>query len=101
MYYDSAAMQAAHDTAAFAFDSSEVEEQRSYFVQGRLIRQLPQPAPDTPTTQFLRREQNRIKAEFRAVLSSRQELDAHTACSSPKLYSVPQKRLMHPLRHLS
>ncbi|MBF9221318.1 hypothetical protein [Hymenobacter ruricola] len=71
LYYDSAAMRAAHDTAAFAFDSSEVEEQRSYFAQGRLIRQLPRPAPGTPTAQVLQQEQNRLKTEFQTVLRSR------------------------------
>jgi hypothetical protein len=71
MYYDSAAMQAAHDTEAFAFDSSEVDEQRSYFAQGRLVHRLPQPPAGTPATPFLRQEQNRIKDEFQAVLSSR------------------------------
>ena len=71
LYYDSAVMREAHDTQAFAFDSSEVEEQRSYFVQGRLVHRLPRPAPGAPAAQFLRQEQDRIKAEFRAVLNSR------------------------------
>ena len=71
IYYDSAAMRAEHDTEAFAFDASEVEEQRSYFAQGRLLHRLPRPAPGPPATRFLQQEQNRIKAEFRAVLRNR------------------------------
>lgn len=71
MYYDSTAMQQAHDTEAFAFDSSAVAERRSYFAQNRLVHQIPRSGPDAPVTQSLQQEQERINAEFQAALSSR------------------------------
>lgn len=71
IYYDSAASRQAHDTEAFAPDSSAVEEHRSYFAQGQLLHQLPHPDAGSATARYRQQEQERIMTEFRAVLSSR------------------------------
>ena len=65
IYYDSATMKAAQDTATFDFDKSTIIEARSYFENGRLFYRLNNKNNTSAITAgYLLQEQKRILADF-------------------------------------
>ncbi|PSK90697.1 hypothetical protein [Taibaiella chishuiensis] len=69
IYYDSAAMKANQDTEAFDFDSSKIEENRCYFLHGRLAHLLNNQDCGAPfAADFLQEEEKRIKAAYSDLL---------------------------------
>ena len=65
LYYDSSAMKENKDNQAFDFDKSEIVEDRSYFRNGKLLHQINnQDCGSTFTSDYLHKEQTRIKADF-------------------------------------
>lgn len=63
--WDSTAMQENNDTETFDIDKSEIIEDRSYFENGVLIRQMNNQDCGSPFTEdYLEEEQVRLKAEF-------------------------------------
>lgn len=68
IYYDSAAMKAAQDTAAFDFDKSTIIEVRSYFDNGKLFYRLNSRNNTSPITAgYLLQEQTRILTDFKRL----------------------------------
>jgi hypothetical protein len=68
IYYDSVAMKESGDTEAFNFDSSNIDETRSYFSQGVLLHQLSnQDCPAPYAKQYLLEEQNRILDQYKKL----------------------------------
>ena len=63
--WDSTAMQENNDTETFDIDQSEIIEDRSYFENGDLIRQINNQDCGSPFAEdFLKEEQVRLKTEF-------------------------------------
>ncbi|WP_118975197.1 hypothetical protein [Taibaiella koreensis] len=68
IYYDSTAMKAANDTEAFAIDSSEIEEDRSYFERGTLLHLVNNQDCGAPfAADYLKEEQQRILADYKRL----------------------------------
>ncbi|MFT3949504.1 MAG: hypothetical protein QM763_21250 [Agriterribacter sp.] len=65
IYYDSTAMKENNDTEAFDFKKSTITEDRSYFINNKLIHQINNEDCGAPFTgDYLREEQERIETEF-------------------------------------
>jgi hypothetical protein len=63
--WDSTAMQESNDTETFDIDKSEIIEDRSYFENGDLIRQINNQDCGSPFAEdYLKEEQVRLKTEF-------------------------------------
>jgi hypothetical protein len=74
MYYNAAASKQSHDTEAFDFDKSTVEESRSYFAHGQLVQQLSNQDCGAPfAAAYLQEEQQRLLIDFQAVMSVREK----------------------------
>lgn len=68
-YQDSAQAQVMGDSVVFDLAKSRIEETRSYFVQGRLIRQLGNPVGGSaPPNKARQAEQKRLLADFNELL---------------------------------
>lgn len=68
-YYDSATAQGVNDPEVFDLKKSTIEETRSYFAQGRLIRQLGPPQGDAaPADKSRLAEQKRLQTDFKDLL---------------------------------
>ncbi len=69
IFYDSAAMKANEDSEAFDFGSSRIEENRCYFLQGRLAHLLNNQDCGAPfASDFLQEEEKRIKAAYKQLI---------------------------------
>ena len=65
IYYDSAAMKENNDAEAFDFEESEIQEDRSYFENGKLLHKIESGDCGAPfATEYLLSEQKRIKTNF-------------------------------------
>lgn len=69
IYYDSTTMKAHNDTEAFDIDQSEIEENRCYFGQGKLLHLVSNQDCGAPwASDFLKEEEQRILAGYRQLL---------------------------------
>lgn len=71
LYYDTKAMKENNDTEAFDFDKSEITENRSYFVNGKLIHILSSEDCGAPfSSDYIAEEQKSILSEYSKLLKS-------------------------------
>lgn len=69
IYYDSTAMKAQNDTEVFDIDQSEIEENRSYFSQDKLLHLVNNQDCGAPwASDFLKEEEQRILAGYRKLI---------------------------------
>lgn len=69
LYYDTKAMKENNDTEAFDFDKSEITENRSYFVNGKLIHILNSEDYGAPfSSDYIAEEQKSILEEYHKLL---------------------------------
>ncbi|EGT4347406.1 hypothetical protein A4C53_RS19635 [Elizabethkingia anophelis] len=69
LYYDTKAMKENNDTEAFDFDKSEITENRSYFVNGKLIHILSSEDCGAPfSSDYIAEEQKSILSEYSKLL---------------------------------
>mgnify|MGYP000467570392 FL=1 len=69
LFYDVKAMKENNDTEAFDFDKSEITENRSYFVNGKLIHILNSEDCGAPfSSDYIAEEQKSILGEYSKLL---------------------------------
>ncbi|MCC6289144.1 MAG: hypothetical protein IT249_14785 [Chitinophagaceae bacterium] len=74
IYYDSAAMHENNDTEVFDFKKSTITEDRSYFINSKLIHQVNNEDRGAPFAEdYLREEQKRIETEFKKLVKLSKE----------------------------
>lgn len=74
MFYDVKAMKENHDTEAFDFKKSEIEESRNYFEKGKLVHLVNSLDCGAPfSSDYIDGEQKRISEAFQKLLKLRKE----------------------------
>jgi hypothetical protein len=69
IYWDSTAMKENHDNQVFDFEQSEIIEERSYFLNDKLVHQLNNQDCGSPfADDYLFEEQARIQTEFKKIM---------------------------------
>jgi len=69
IYYDSTEMKENNDKETFDFEKSEIQEDRSYFEEGKLIRKIESGDCGAPfASEYLLAEQKRIKDNFEKLI---------------------------------
>jgi hypothetical protein len=70
LFYDSASMKMNDDDQVFDFELSEIIEDRSYFLNGKLVHQINSQDCGAPfSDEYLQEEQKRLKKEFEKLMT--------------------------------